>query len=101
MGFKITPYHHSQSALSGTKNLMGQHWQKKSGEADGTKTCIRADSGAFFIIYFFIFNISVVLGHSGHKLNACEHAYWKIPWGKMELLEMICLLARCIGPLKE
>lgn len=55
----------------------------------------------FFIIYFFIFNISVVLGHSGHKLNACEHAYWKIPWGKMELLEMICLLARCIGPLKE
>lgn len=37
---------------------------------------------------------------SSHKLNACEHTYWKIPRGKMELPEMICLLALCIGPLE-
>lgn len=29
-----------------------------------------------------------------------EHTYWKILRGKMELPEMICLSAQCIGPLK-
>lgn len=54
--------------------------------------------GAFKFFYFSY--MTVVRRSSGHKLNACEHTYWKILRGKMELPEMICLLALCIGPLE-